>query len=222
MQVLGIISQKGGSGKTTLALNLAVASEHFGFQTAVFDVDPQASSVEWKDSRINDKPAVISLHAARIKQSLSMAKEAGAKLVIIDTAPHSQKDALEIAQICDLIIIPCKPSIVDLRAISSSVRIAELANKPALAVLTQVYSKNILIKEAQQAIEEYNIRISPIVIGNRIAFVHAFTLGLGVIEFDSKSKASEEIKLLFNFIKEFLKELPNAKFKKTKFTRSIE
>lgn len=200
MKIVAIISQKGGAGKTTLALNLAVASELAGFPAAIFDLDPQASSMGWKDSRVDESPAVVSLHSARISHYLETARQSGAKLVIFDTAPHSQKDALEAAQAADIILIPCKPSLVDLRAISSSVKIAQLANKPTIAILTQTQARGSLTNEAAQAIKSYDVTLAPVTIGNRMAFVHAFTAGKGVLETEPHGKASEEITILFSFI----------------------
>lgn len=210
MKVIGIISQKGGAGKTTLAINLAVASELSGQSTAIFDLDPQASSMSWKDSREDEYPAVASLHSARIPHYLETARKSGAKLVIFDTAPHSQKDALEAAQMSDLILIPCKPSLVDLRAINSSVKIAQISHKPALAIITQTQSRGSLTNEAIEAIKSYEIDIAPITIGSRIAFIHAFTIGKGVLEVDHQSKAAEEIISLFNFITNFMEKNSNG------------
>lgn len=200
MKVIAIISQKGGAGKTTLALNLAIASEIDGKSAAIFDLDPQASSTDWKDSREAEAPAVISLHAARINHYLEMARKNVADLVIFDTAPHSQKDALDAAQAADLILIPCKPSLLDLRAISSSVKIAQLAEKPAIAVLTQTQPRGTLTDEATEAIKSYGVPLAPVCIGNRMAFIHAFTLGKGVLETEPTSKAGEEIKALYSFL----------------------
>lgn len=219
MRIIAIISQKGGAGKTTLAINLAVASELIGKSAAIFDLDPQASSMGWKDSRLKEGPAVVSLHSARINYYLETARQSGAKLVIFDTAPHSQKDALEAAQKSDLILIPCKPSLVDLRAISSSVKIAQLSDKPAVAVLTQIQARGSLHDEAAEAIKSYKIDLAPMTIGNRMAFVHAFTAGKGVMENEPNSKASEEITELFSFITNFMENKDNDK--KTKSSRCV-
>jgi chromosome partitioning protein len=170
----------------------------------------QVSSMGWKDSRIEESPAVVSLHSARIENYLNTARQSGAKFVIFDTAPHSQKDALEAAQASDLILIPCKPSLVDLRAISSSVKIAQLAGKPVVAVLTQTQAKGSLTKEAVEAIKLYKIPIAPMTIGNRMVFVHAFTAGKGVLEIEPQSKASEEITDLFKFINNLMERKENV------------
>jgi len=205
MNIISVISQKGGTGKTTLSINLAIASEISGKSAAIFDLDPQGSSMSWKDNREIESPAVVSLHAVRIANYLETAKSNGAKLVIFDTAPHSQKDALDAAQAADLILIPCKPSLVDLKAISSSVKIAQLAGKPAVVVLTQTPSFGSLTQEATEAIKSYGVPIAPVTIGNRIAFVHSFTDGKGVQETEQNSKASCEILALYSFIMDQLK-----------------
>jgi len=218
MKILTIISQKGGTGKTTLALNLAIASELSGRSTAIFDLDPQASSSGWKDSRSDEMPAVLSLHSSRLTHYISIARASGAKLIIIDTSPHSQKDALDAAQVADLVLIPCRPSLVDLRAISSSIKIAHLADKPAVAVLTQTQARGGLTEDATEAIRGYGIPLAPVTIGNRIAFVHAFTLGKGVLETEPDRKAGVEIEALYSFI---INTMENTNHGKAKPSRRI-
>src|SRR6516162_6805684 len=109
MKVLAILSQKGGAGKTTLALHLAVEAQRLGLTTAVIDLDPQASAASWGDGRQQESPVVVSAQASRLNQVLSAAKEADARLAIIDTAPHSESAALAAAREADLILIPCRP-----------------------------------------------------------------------------------------------------------------
>ncbi len=200
MKTLAIISQKGGTSKTTLCINLAIASELSGRPSVIFDLDPQSSSTSWKDSRDGDTPAVLSLHSARLSTYLDRARVNGASLAIIDTAPHSQKDALDAAQAADLILIPCKPSLVDLRTIASSLKIARLSEKPVVVVLTQTQARTSLNKDAAQAIHDFGIELAPVEIGSRLSFIHAFTLGKGVLETEPKSKASDEISLLHSFL----------------------
>jgi len=78
MKTIAIISQKGGSGKTTLALNLAVAATRSGHQCAVIDIDPQASAKCWHDLRQDDAPVVVSAQAARLPEIIDAARLNGA------------------------------------------------------------------------------------------------------------------------------------------------
>ena len=95
MKTIAIVSQKGGAGKTTLAIHLAVAATYAGMNAAVIDLDPQASSAKWADRRRTALPVVISAHASRLAHVLATAKTEGGELAIIDTAPHSDNAALE-------------------------------------------------------------------------------------------------------------------------------
>ncbi len=108
MNTVAVLSGKGGSGKST-ALHLAVAAERRGYSVAVPDIDPQASSATWADSRKNDAPSVTSLQPSRIGKALETAKEAGASLAIIDTAPHSADAAMTAAEAADLVLVPDGP-----------------------------------------------------------------------------------------------------------------
>ncbi len=117
MFTVAILSQKGGSGKTTLTLHLAVASGRAGKAAAVIDLDPQASAAGWKDSRPGEAPVVVPVPPSRLPHALQAAKSGGAQLTLIDTAPHAAEAALAAAEAADLILIPCRPGILDLRAI---------------------------------------------------------------------------------------------------------
>jgi chromosome partitioning protein len=197
MKTISLISQKGGAGKTTLALNLAVAAEQQGHPCVVVDLDPQASAMGWQDIRKGDAPDVISIHASRIQDIQKTAKEQGAQLMIIDTAPHSDTVALQAAKASDLLLIPCRPSILDVRAIATSVDIASLAHKKAVAVLNSVPPRGTLTVEATEAIHSYGLEIAPEQLGQRAAFVHSLTLGQSVLEYEPAGKASQEIRTIY-------------------------
>ena len=87
MKTLAILSRKGGTGKTTLAVHLAVAAEQAGHTTTIIDLDPQASAAKWGDTRDADSPVVISAHSSRLPEILHTAEQSGATLAILDTAP---------------------------------------------------------------------------------------------------------------------------------------
>jgi chromosome partitioning protein len=200
MLKIAILSQKGGAGKTTLGLNLGVAAELKKASTAIIDLDPQASITQWGDSREIESPVVVSAQAARLPQILDTCKENGADLVIIDTAPHAEHSALEAARIADLVLIPCRPSIVDLRAIGSTIDICRIADTRAYVVLNQTPSRGTLAQDASQAIADLQVDVAPVQIGQRIAYVHAITAGQGVLEYEPRGKASDEIQKLYKFI----------------------
>lgn len=124
------------------------------------------------DSRENENPVVISVQAARIADVLKTAREHGAGLVILDTAPHSENASLAAARAADIVLIPCRPGILDLRAIASSADICQLAKARAVAVLNSVPPRGTLPDEAEEAIKSYGIEVCPVRITQRMAFIH--------------------------------------------------
>jgi chromosome partitioning protein len=113
MLTVAMIAQKGGTGKTTLALSLAVAAEVAGRSVLVIDLDPQAIACKWGDRRARDVPAVMDAQPARLAAALTKADQAGVGLAIVDTPARVEQAAAEAAKVADLILIPCKPSILD-------------------------------------------------------------------------------------------------------------
>jgi chromosome partitioning protein len=197
MRTIAILSQKGGAGKTTLTVNLAVAAELAGQRCAIIDLDPQASSTSWGDNRDKDTPAVVSAQASRLPQILEAARKGGADLAIIDTAPHSESASLAAARLADFVLIPCRPAILDLRAINHTIDLVRLAGKPAAVVLSCVPARGSLAAEAIQAVQGYGIDIAPVQIGQRAAYLHSLTAGMASQEYEPKGKAAGEIQHLY-------------------------
>jgi chromosome partitioning protein len=135
MKTVAVLSQKGGAGKSTLALNIAVAAEAAGKRAVVIDLDPQASAAGWKDSRASETPVVVALPHTRLAAGLQAARDGRAALALIDTAPHGEVAAMTAARAADLILVPCRPGIFDIRAIGTTAELVRLAGKPAFAVL---------------------------------------------------------------------------------------
>ena len=199
MLSVAIVSQKGGVGKTTLALNLAVAAELAGHAALIVDLDPQASAAAWGDPREAEAPVVVSAQTARLAEVLTTAREHGAALCLIDTAPHVESPALAAARAADLVLVPCRPSILDLRAVTASQTIAQLAGTPAAAVLCGVPARGSLASEARTALQTHGLPVAPVRIGHRAAFVHAATAGQGVQEHEPRGKAAHEIAHLYEW-----------------------
>lgn len=199
MKTIAVISQKGGAGKSTMALHLAVAAERRGKPAALIDLDPQASSTSWKDLRQTDTPVVVSAQATRLPQVLETAAEHGAVFAIIDTAPHSERVALAAARAADLVLMPCRPAILDLRAINVTVDLVKLAGTPACIVFNAVPPRGSIGDEAAAAVAAYGLAVSPVRLGHRASYMHALTLGQTAQEFEPAGKAAAEIERLYKW-----------------------
>lgn len=197
MKIVALISQKGGSGKTTLSLNLAIAASRTGKQVVLIDLDPQQSAVRWARLRQSTEPVIISGHAPNLAQLVERARAAKADLVVIDTAPKSESASLVAAKLADLIIIPCQPSSLDLDAVADTVNIVKLAGKPATFVLNGCKAGSTLADMAADALTEYGLPIAAARIGSRVAFIKSLTKGQGVVEHEPHGAAAKEIKAFY-------------------------
>lgn len=201
MKVIVIASQKGGAGKTTLAINLAVEAERRERSVAIVDIDPQASATQWGDSRKEDAPVVMSVQATRLEHTLDELEKAGADYVFIDTAPHAESAALTAIRKADLVIVPCRPAILDLRAIGNTIELIKLAkSKNSLVLFNAVLPRSNILREAEEAVNSLGISTCPLYITQRIAFSNAITAGLSVQEYEPTGKAAQEIKEIFDWL----------------------
>ncbi len=200
MNTIAVISQKGGSGKTTLCIHLAVAAEREEKTAVVIDLDPQASASTWRDVRDSETPAVVPAQPNRLALVLEEAKKLAARLVIIDTSPNSESASLTAARLADFIVIPCRPNLLDLQAITISVELAKLAQKPYAVVLNAVPPTGSLGENASTVLRQKNIVPAPIQLGHRAAYYHCLTRGQVAQEYEPLGKASEEIFQLYRWL----------------------
>jgi chromosome partitioning protein len=200
VKTIAVISQKGGSGKTTLALHLAVASVQAKRNTAVIDLDPQASAAKWADRRSAELPVVLSAHASRLSQEMKRVEDTGGELLFLDTAPHSDSAALEAAKASDLVLIPCRPAILDMEAITNTLDLVRTTKTPVFVVLNAVAAQGQEAEEAAEAIAALNVEVSPVRLVNRVAYARALITGQTAQEFEPDGKAASDIARLHSFI----------------------
>lgn len=197
MRTIAVISQKGGVGKSTVAVHLAVAGTLAGFRTALVDLDPQATARKWGDKREAPEPEVVSDHAERLPQLADAARANGADLLIIDTAPNADRASLAAARTADLILIPCRPAAFDLEAIEATRDLATIAKKPAWVVLSSAPTRSAIVEEARRGLEGQGAKVAPQVIHQRVAYSYAVIDGRTASEYEPEGKAAEEVAALF-------------------------
>lgn len=203
MKTVVLLSQKGGTGKSTIATHLAVCAERDGKKVALFDLDPQASSFKWSQRRKEEQPAVVSAAAAELANLLLQAKQQGADLILVDTAGHADASSLHALHHADLVLIPCRPSAADLDAIEDTIELASRAKPSKSAVvLNAAPTRGQLSEQARVAIEE-RIKVAPIVLGQRSAYANAWIDGRSVEEYEGNGKAADEIRKLYQWMMEY-------------------
>jgi len=200
MKVLSIVCQKGGSAKTTTAINLAVEAMRRGLEIALIDLDPQVSACDWKDIRGDKPPVVAATPVPHLGRALKAAKEAGADLVIIDTAGRANDTASAAAREADLILMPLQPSLADLNTVAATLEIIRIAGgKPVRALLARVRTAGTRHEETTAWLAAKGVDVCPFTLGERVIFQDAYALGLGVGEIEPNGKAAEEIQQVYNY-----------------------
>ena len=200
MQIIGIASQKGGSGKTTLAGHLAVQAEQAGSSpVALIDTDPQGSLSAWWNAREAETPCFARTTAATLKQDVELLRELGMKLLVIDTPPAIEATIGDVIELCDLVIIPVRPSPHDLRAAGATVELVERAGKPLIFVINAATPRARITNEAVMALSQHGT-LAPVILHQRTGFAASMIDGRTVGEIKGEARSADEIASLWDYI----------------------
>src|ERR1700712_1576330 len=191
MRAIAVISQKGGAGKTTLALHIAVAAELAGYSTVLLDMDPQGTAEAWSEWRKEAPPVVIPAKTATLVRTLEKAASHAADFVIMDTPPLAEAEARAAAKIADLVLVPCRPNAFDVHSIKTTTDLTRFAAKPAFAIFNAgpVAASRLYIETAD-LVAEIGLKVGPFRLSERAAFRHATGSGQAAQEIEPKGKAA--------------------------------
>lgn len=199
MQTIALVCQKGGAGKTTLAIHLAVEAVASGVRTLLLDLDPQASAARWADRRHDAARDVdVAVEASvRLDAALRQAEREGYGLVVLDTAPHADQASLQAARAADLVLVPVRCSILDLDAVGASLDLCTLARRPAVVVLNAAPIRSRVVQEAAETVTKLGGAVAESIIRERVALRHALVDGRVAREFEPSGTAAAEIAALY-------------------------
>ncbi len=212
MFTIALIGQKGGTGKTTATIELAVTAARTGEAVAVIDLDPQTNAANWRDRRKDgdaNNPAVVSTQLGRLKQTLDAAREGGADLVIIDTPGKADNVAMAAARLADLVLIPCPGTMFNMETLPGVRDIVRAAGDPLAFVLYNgVPPLGTRIAEELKKLTKAHcgLEACPVHLTRRSSYENAPDLGKAAREIDPEGKVVAEIESLYLFICEQVKE----------------
>ena len=205
MKVIAMAAQKGGSGKTTVALHLAVEAQKQGLSVAVIDADPQGSAKSWADQREDGAAVPVALVAVEaVERALAAAEQDGYDLVVIDTPPHASVRSQHLIAHADLVVIPVQPSALDLAALPAMLSLIRPGTAPHRAVISAAPVGVAEVAQIRDALANSQVEAFETVIHSRMAFRRALAHGQAVAEFEPKGKAAGEVASLWAEVAELL------------------
>lgn len=195
--VLGVASTKGGSGKTTLATNLARAIQLEGNEVLVIDTDPQRTATKWSERQpegydlpvrhVEDGPTAVSL-----QKRIGLLQE-GPDAAVVDGSPKSDGSTSALVRAAHAVLIPVQPTPADIWATRSVVDIANRTGTPAAFVISRQIVRTNLAAEVKGSLEEHDLPVFDARTSQRVAYAEAMNEGRTVMDLPGASKARAEI-----------------------------
>ena len=204
MKSLAIASQKGGAGKSTLVVHLAVEAMNARETVRILDADPQGSCVAWGSAR-GAQPMVEAVEPARIAEALKRAQRDGVTFAIVDTAPRASASLAGVLRAVTGTLVPVRPSAFDVGTIEASIRLVVASGRPGWLVLNACPPRAPEVAETRALISERELERVPVEIYERRAFARAVATGQAVNEFAPNGAAADEIRALWKFLARRLK-----------------
>ncbi len=202
MRTIAFVSQKGGSGKSTIASSLAVAAREMKEEVCVIDMDPQGSLAHWGKTRAAGDIDVIASGAARLPALLASLDRKGVTLAILDTPGAEGAASSAAMRVADLNIVPSRPSMFDLWASARTRAAIEEIGAKFVFLLNQCppAEQTARVRDGVEALEEMGGLISPIILA-RVDYHEAARHGWGVTELNPYGAAAQEMHGLWQSIK---------------------
>ena len=201
MKTLTLATMKGGSGKSQISTAIACAARQDGERVAVLDLDAQATAATWGRRREATDIIVKAVQPADFRAARVELRKAGVTLVVVDTPGISSPGVAVAIQNSDFVLVPVRPSIVDIDSAGATVAQLRLLKARFGIVLNAVNSatpgRSIDAGEALVALGF----LAPVAIGNRVDFLDATMNGQGVTEMSPSGRAADEIRQLWAWCK---------------------
>ncbi|MFT4252181.1 MAG: ParA family protein [Caulobacter sp.] len=205
MKTLAVISRKGGAGKTTLSINLALAAHLAGRRTILADIDPQRSASDVLRGRPIEGPVLMESSAGKLFQARYHAEHEGCDLMVIDTPAAPDTDVVTAINAADLCLLVCRPTFLDIAAVARSAEAVRRLGKSGLIVLNQAPAKRggfepSSVVKAAEALRFCGLPLAAVGLRSRAAFQQSFAHGRSVLEWEPAGAAAQEMGRLWGQI----------------------
>lgn len=202
MKTIGLVCQKGGVGKTTLAIHLAYCAQKARRRAVVIDIDPQGSAADWNKTRAaNGEPPldIIQADISQLPAALAAAEQRHAELTLIDTPGEGENIAATVAKLADFILIPARPVYYDLASAAQSIVITRDSGTPFAVLFNHTPHGFTTVDRARSLLEANHIPVLPDIIHLCAAFCHSAE-GSTVFEYEPDGHGATDIKTLYHHL----------------------
>ena len=194
MKTISFLSHKGGTGKSTLAIHLAVAAQAEGQEVLLVDLDYHSASVaEWASAREDEQPLAVTAQFSDVAALHQQAADEGFDLLILDCPPYINSKTLQASEIADITLLPVAPRFTEISGLPKDLG---LVSQPFFVVLNSCTSG---AEEVREMLNEIDIPVSPVCFKRLDAFTEALDYGQGVTEYQSDGVASGQIRALLDY-----------------------
>lgn len=204
-KVISLLQQKGGSGKTTTAINIACGLKELGYKVAIIDMDKdKPDAYMWMTKNDGSEGFVYNLDEKTVREKVSELKT-GLDYIVIDTPPNFQTADLKSALLSDLVVIPCSPSGMDLSGLIEAKDLALTADKPYKFFANRVQMQSNMSKSLMDFFEEDG-NFFEAYVSQSVKFIESEAEGLYIGAYAKQSKVHVQVKKLAREITEFFGE----------------
>ena len=204
-KVVSLLQQKGGSGKTTTAINIACGLKELGYKVTIIDMDKdKPDAYMWMTKNDDAEGFVYNLDEKTVREKVAELKP-GLDYIVIDTPPNFQTAALKSALLSDLVVIPCSPSGMDLSGLIEAKDLALTADKPYKFFANRVQMQSNMSKSLMDFFEEDG-NFFEAYVSQSVKFIESEAEGLYIGDYAKKSKVHVQVKKLAREIAEFFGE----------------
>jgi chromosome partitioning protein len=215
MRTVAFVTQKGGSGKSTMASSIAVAAHEAGERVCIIDMDPQATLSTWSKTRAAADIPVVAANAAKLAPVLDALKAKGITLAIIDTPGADGAASAAAMAAAQLNVIPSRPTAFDLWASAATRAALKDGKSDYVFLLNQCppAQQSARVDEGVAALEALGGLITPLVL-QRVDYQEAARNGWGVTELNPNGAAAGEMRALWSSLKRRLAKVKPAAVRK--------